>query len=128
MLPFFFISVISFSIKIYKYIKIFTGAGEFYFKMSIDTQTVHHVAQLARLKISDEENALYAEQLSRILNLMEQLNQCPTDNVSPMSHAVTLRMPEREDRVLNNNTRSHLLRGTPSHKNGYFCVPKIIVE
>ncbi|MEO5348288.1 MAG: Asp-tRNA(Asn)/Glu-tRNA(Gln) amidotransferase subunit GatC [Magnetococcus sp. YQC-3] len=94
--------------------------------MSIDAQTVRHVATLARLQVSAPEVEAYAEQLSRILTLMETLNQLPTDGVEPMSHAVEMIIPERDDQVVHTNQREALLACAPEAEQGHFRVPKII--
>jgi aspartyl-tRNA(Asn)/glutamyl-tRNA(Gln) amidotransferase subunit C len=94
--------------------------------MSIDAQTVRHVATLARLQVSAPEVEAYAEQLSRILTLMETLSQLPTDGVEPMSHAVEMAIPERDDQVLHSNQREALLACAPEAEQGHFRVPKII--
>ncbi len=94
--------------------------------MSIDAQTVQHVATLARLQVSAEEVEAYAGQLSRILALMETLNKLPTETVIPMSHAVDMRIPEREDVVCHGNQREELLACAPDTDQGHFRVPKII--
>ncbi|MBF0294493.1 MAG: Asp-tRNA(Asn)/Glu-tRNA(Gln) amidotransferase subunit GatC [Magnetococcales bacterium] len=94
--------------------------------MSITADTVRHVATLARLEISPEEIDTYAEQLNRILGLMEQLRQIPTDGIEPMSHAVEMTLPEREDRVVNADRRDALLANAPDAEEGCFRVPKII--
>ena len=54
---------------------------------SMDEATVRRVAHLARLKISDEEVARFADQLSSILHYMEQLNELDTADVPPTAHA-----------------------------------------
>ncbi|MBF0628880.1 MAG: Asp-tRNA(Asn)/Glu-tRNA(Gln) amidotransferase subunit GatC [Magnetococcales bacterium] len=94
--------------------------------MSITVETVRHVATLARLEISAEETGIYTEQLSRILGLMEQLQSIPTEGVAPMSHAVAMTMPERDDTVTNTNQRDTLLANAPDSEEGCFRVPKII--
>ncbi len=94
--------------------------------MSIEPDVVRHVANLARLAVSEDEVTTYAGQLSRILDLMDQLNQLDTDAVEPMSHAVDIEIPEREDRVVNSNQRELLLSGAPEAEEGHFRVPKII--
>ena len=94
--------------------------------MSINADTVKHVATLARLQISAEEVETYTGQLSRILGLMEKLNQLPTADVVSMSHAVEMHIPEREDQVCNENRQEAMLVGAAESEQGYFRVPKII--
>ncbi|MBF0193340.1 MAG: Asp-tRNA(Asn)/Glu-tRNA(Gln) amidotransferase subunit GatC [Magnetococcales bacterium] len=94
--------------------------------MSINADTVKHVANLARLNISDDEVESHTNQLSQILGLMDQLNSLPTDNVEPMTHAVDMLMPAREDVVVNGDSREILLNCAPDSEDGHFRVPKII--
>ena len=94
--------------------------------MSIHADTVKHVATLARLHVSEEDVDLYTGQLSRILELMEALSLVSTEDVPPMSHAVEMCMPEREDQVRNGNQRDALLACAFDSEQGFFRVPKII--
>ncbi|MBF0341278.1 MAG: Asp-tRNA(Asn)/Glu-tRNA(Gln) amidotransferase subunit GatC [Magnetococcales bacterium] len=94
--------------------------------MSITEQTIRHVATLARLEIPPEEIPVYTGQLSRILELMEQLRAIPTEGIDPMSHAVEMTIPQREDRVVNTDQRDLMLSNAPDQAEGCFRVPKII--
>ncbi|MBF0446249.1 MAG: Asp-tRNA(Asn)/Glu-tRNA(Gln) amidotransferase subunit GatC [Magnetococcales bacterium] len=94
--------------------------------MYINADTVKHVANLARLNIPEEEVESYVDQLSQILRLMDQLNSLPTDGVDPMTHAVDMLMPAREDVVVNGDNRDVLLACAPDSEEGHFRVPKII--
>ncbi|MEO5334001.1 MAG: Asp-tRNA(Asn)/Glu-tRNA(Gln) amidotransferase subunit GatC [Magnetococcus sp. YQC-5] len=94
--------------------------------MSITENTVRHVATLARLELSDAMVATCTGQLSRILDLMEQLRDIPTDGVTPMSHPVEMTLLERDDQVVNSNQRDALLANAPDTMEGCFRVPKII--
>jgi aspartyl-tRNA(Asn)/glutamyl-tRNA(Gln) amidotransferase subunit C len=94
--------------------------------MSIDANTVKHVANLARLNITDDEVTGYVDQLSEILGLMDQLNSLPTEDVAPMTHAVEMAMPARDDEVVNGDSRDTLLACAPDSEQGHFRVPKII--
>jgi aspartyl-tRNA(Asn)/glutamyl-tRNA(Gln) amidotransferase subunit C len=94
--------------------------------MSINADTVKHVANLARLNIPADEVEGYVDQLSQILGLMDQLNSLPTDAVEPMTYAVEMLMPAREDVVVNSDTRDLLLACAPDSEEGHFRVPKII--
>ena len=94
--------------------------------MSIDAHTVQHVARLARLQMPTEVLQPYAEQLSRILALMESLDTLPTEGVTPMSHAVDMDIMERRDQVQHGNQQESLLACAPDTEQGHFRVPKII--
>ena len=49
----------------------------------ISIEEVKHVAHLARLAITDEEAAMFTEQLDSIISFAEELNEVDTENVKP---------------------------------------------
>ena len=53
--------------------------------MSVTVKDVHYIADLARLRFSPEEEEKLAEQMNRILDYMEQLNELDTKDVEPLA-------------------------------------------
>ena len=94
--------------------------------MSITAETVDAVAVLARLDITSEERQRYTGQMARILDIMGQLDKLPTDGVEPMSHAVSMTLPERDDVVTNGDARAAMLANAPDQEQDHFKVPKVI--
>lgn len=62
--------------------------------MKID---VRHVAKLANLPLSSDEEEKYSKQLSEILEYVEKLNQVDTSNVEPAYNVTGLENVTRED-------------------------------
>ena len=93
---------------------------------SLDEAAVRHVANLARLEISDEEVKRYADQLSAVLGYVEQLNELDTADVSPTAHAGGLSNVFREDMVQSSLSADHALRNAPQQQRGCFQVPKVL--
>ena len=60
-------------------------------------EEVKHVANLARLAITEEEAEKFAEQLGKITDFAEQLNELDTTNVEPTTHVLPLVNVMRED-------------------------------
>jgi len=54
--------------------------------MSITLNDVEKIAELARLRITDQEKNKFTEQLNIILEYMNKLNEVDTTNVEPLSH------------------------------------------
>lgn len=79
--------------------------------MAISKEEVLHIADLARLELTDEEVAVYQEQLSSILNFIETLNEVDTHDVAETSQVTGLVNRYREDRVheLSDQERADLL-------------------
>ncbi len=94
--------------------------------MSISTDEVKAIARLARLAIDDSAIPGYADQLSRILTFIEQMNQAETDGIEPMAHPLDLNVRLRPDRVTEKNERDLFQAQAPQIKNGLYLVPKVI--
>lgn len=91
----------------------------------ITVKDVEHVAKLARLSLSDDEKALYTEQLGRILDYVSQLEAVDTDGIEPMSHPVSSQNVMREDIVVNSPGHDEMLKTAPDKEGPFFRVPKI---
>ncbi len=94
--------------------------------MALDKSDVESIAHLARLEISEADIPLYAENLSNILSLMEQMNVVDTTGVTPMAHPLEMAQRLRDDVVSEENRREHLQAHAPLVENGLFLVPKVI--
>jgi aspartyl-tRNA(Asn)/glutamyl-tRNA(Gln) amidotransferase subunit C len=65
--------------------------------MSLTMQEVEHIAELARLALSDEEKTMYREQLSAILDYAARLQVIDTDVIPPTASVLPLDTVLRED-------------------------------
>ena len=92
----------------------------------ITIQEVEHVANLARLEFNEEEKKRLAEQLGRILDYIDQLNELDTAETEPTSHAIPVKNVVRPDTVKPSLTRDDALANAPSNVDGLFEVPKIV--
>ena len=92
----------------------------------ITIQEVEHVANLARLTFDEEQKEKLAEQLARILDYIEQLNELDTESVEPTSHAIPVKNVVRPDVVSPSLTQDEALANAPSNVDGLFEVPKIV--
>ena len=94
--------------------------------MTITREDIQHLATLARLQFTPEEEHDLITHLSTMLQYMEKLTTLNTDGVEPMSHAVTVSPSLREDRVTNQSNTEALLQNAPDREGCFFKVPKII--
>jgi aspartyl-tRNA(Asn)/glutamyl-tRNA(Gln) amidotransferase subunit C len=94
--------------------------------MSLDRQQVQKIAHLARLRITDQEAETYAETLSRILGLIEQMNAVDTEGVAPMAHPTDAGLRLRPDAVSESNLRDKFQAIAPAVEAGLYLVPKVI--
>ena len=94
--------------------------------MSLDKNDVEKIAHLARIAIADSDVPGYAESLSSILNLVEQMDAVDTENVTPMAHPHAAFQRLREDVVTEENQREHFQKTTTNVEEGLYLVPKVI--
>lgn len=87
---------------------------------------VRHVAKLARLKLTPDEEQLYLKQLSAILEAMEQLKSVDTSAVEATSHATVVETPLRPDEPRPSLPIEKGLQNAPAKVGTSFAVPKII--
>ena len=94
--------------------------------MTLKTEDVRNIAQLARLQVDDETTERYATELSNILNLVEQMNAVDTTDITPMAHPLDATQRLREDRVTETNNRDKFQSIAPDVESGLYRVPKVI--
>jgi aspartyl-tRNA(Asn)/glutamyl-tRNA(Gln) amidotransferase subunit C len=90
--------------------------------MKISRAEVEHIADLARLELSDREIEQLQKELSEILEYVEQLNQLDTSAVSPTAHVVVRRDVLRGDQTEPSLPRREALANAPQAQDGYFRV------
>ena len=94
--------------------------------MAIDAATVRKVARLARIAEPEDRLEPLAQELSSILNWIEQLREVDTDQVEPMTTAVHAKLPFREDVVTDGGDPAKVLSNAPKSVNNFFVVPKVV--
>ena len=94
--------------------------------MAITREQVHHIALLARLQLTADEEASFTEQLDNILGHFARLAELDTSSVDPTAQIVETETPFREDVVTNVPAVDALLANAPLRDGRFFKVPKII--
>lgn len=94
----------------------------------LSKSTVQHVANLAKLKINDQEAEKYAGELSRVLDYIDQLKEVETDKVVPTAQVTGLTNNLREDKVVawDEAERDLALKQAEIVEGNLIKVPKII--
>lgn len=94
--------------------------------MSIDRSDVERIAYLARLALDEQDIPAYTENLSSILNLVDEMQKIDTDGVVPLAHPLDAVQRLRADEITEDNQRDLLQSVSPAVENGLFLVPKVI--
>lgn len=94
--------------------------------MALTNEQVEHVAMLARLGLSDEERERMREQLSSILEHIDQLRTVDTSNVPPTAQVIPLEPGLRDDVVQPSLTVEQVLANAPRTEGGFIKVRAIL--
>ncbi len=98
--------------------------------MKLTRDDILKLAKLSRLKLSDEEVALYQEELSAILDYVKQLDSVDVSNLKPTYQVTGLTSEDtnttREDEITEQISRDKLLQNVPSVEDGQIKVKRMI--
>jgi len=92
----------------------------------LSLEEVEYIAKLSRLELSKEEKERYSEQLSSVLEYVEQLKKVDTENVEGTANVTGLSNIEREDKIVESGvTHEDIAKNAPEFKDGFFVVPGV---
>ncbi len=94
--------------------------------MSLAPSEVEKIAHLARLAINEEDAAAYADNLSNILALVEEMSAVDTADVVPMAHPLDMAQRLRPDVVAETDQREAFQAVAPQTDAGLYLVPKVL--
>ncbi len=94
--------------------------------MSLSPEEVRAVAHLARLAVDEQRIPDYSRDLSRILELVEQMQAVDTASVEPMAHPLDMAQRLRPDEVTEPNQRERFQAIAPAVEDGVYLVPRVI--
>ena len=94
--------------------------------MEITKDMVAYVAELSRLKLSDDEAETARKGLGEIIGYMDVLNNIDTEGVEPMSHAFAVKNVMRDDVVRPSHDRAELLKNAPKADDEAIIVPRTV--
>ena len=94
--------------------------------MKLTRDEVESIAHLARLEISADEVPTYVDNLSRIIDFVQQLEQCQTEGVTPMAHPLNMTQPLRADTVTEADHRALYQQNSQAVESGLYLVPRVI--
>jgi aspartyl-tRNA(Asn)/glutamyl-tRNA(Gln) amidotransferase subunit C len=96
--------------------------------MRLTHEEVRHIAELAKLRLSEGEVEQYAEQLSAILNYAQQLRAVDTSGVPPTPFVLPLENVMREDAPEPGLDTAEALANAPDSNEGFFRVRAVFEE
>ena len=95
--------------------------------MALTREQVKHVAELAKLKLTEAEVDLFQKQLSAVLDDAARLDELDTDQIPPTASVLPLHNVLRADERRASWPRDEMLANAPAHEDG-FVVVKVVLE
>ena len=92
----------------------------------LTTETVEHVADLARITLSKEEVSDAIHDLSSILGHIDLIRSIDTSGVEPLDHPTELLNRTREDEIVEPLSQQQVLSNAPATRDAYLDVPKVL--
>lgn len=92
----------------------------------VTKEDILNTADLARIAISDEEAAIYSEQLTEIITFTEKIQNLNTKGVKLTTYGRDVDNVLREDEAVRSITQEEVLKNAPEQEDGQFKVPSIM--
>lgn len=92
----------------------------------ITDETIDYVGILAKLELSGDEREKAKEDMEKMLDYIDTLNELDTSGIEPMSHVFPVNNVFRDDVVTNGDNHEDTLKNAPVEKEQAFKVPKTV--
>jgi len=94
--------------------------------MALENADIDKIAILARLRVTPSETSDYANSISSILSLIDQMQQVSTEGIEPLSNPHDASQRLRKDEVTCDNQREAFIALAPAAQDGLYLVPKVL--
>ena len=98
--------------------------------MSLSSQDIARIANLARLELSPDEEVRFLAQTNDFFEIVEKMRAVDTSGITPLAHPLdaiqTMSLRLRDDVASEPNNREANQQTAPAVENGLFLVPKVI--
>ena len=92
----------------------------------VTTEEVKHIANLAMLKLNDEEVSKLSNELETITGFVDKLKELDVSDINPTAHVLDIKNVFRKDEVFYSYDREEMLRNAPEKTAGCISVPKVV--
>jgi len=92
----------------------------------VSVEEVKHIAELAHIKLTEEEETLFTEQFNRILDYFSKISEVNTEGVPLTYHVLDLINVYREDEVQESLGEEEPLKNAPKREDRFFKAPRIV--
>lgn len=92
----------------------------------IDKEQIEYLGDLCKIKFSEKEKEKYAEEFSKMLEFVEELNKVDIEGIEPLYQVFDYKQVFREDTVGESLPREEVLKNTSEKQYGYFKLLNIM--
>ena len=92
--------------------------------MKVTTEQIKHVAELARLKLTDDE--VKSLGMEAIIEFADKLSELDAEQIAPTNHVSDIYNVFREDVEIASYDRDDILKNAPAKARGCVFVPKVV--
>ena len=94
--------------------------------MAIEQDEIQKIAELARIRIADDQIGQLTNRIGEILGMVDQLQSVDTSAIEPLANPLDATQRLRADVVTESNRRDEFQAIAPAVENGLYLVPKVI--
>ena len=94
--------------------------------MTIDRKTVDKISSLAKIKLNYKKSSELTNELSQILDWIDQLNKVDTESTPPLTGVIKSNLFQRDDLVDEERKQKEILANSPENTEGFFVVPRVV--
>ena len=94
--------------------------------MTITDDMIEHLADLARLRFTEQEKGQLKYDLERMIGFVEKLREVNTEGVEPLLYISGAENVLRDDEVIKTISKQEALLNAPHTDGNFFKVPKVI--
>lgn len=94
--------------------------------MAIEQDEIEKIAELARIRIADDQIGQVTQRITEILGMVDQLQAADTGDVTPMANPLDASQRLRADEVTEIDRREAFQAIAPAVEDGLYLVPKVI--
>ena len=92
----------------------------------VSLEELRHIARLARIELTEEEERRYAKQMGEILTYFRKIDEAGVEDLPPTHHVLDIVNPYREDVEGPSLPVEKALQNAPRKKGGYIRSPRIV--
>jgi aspartyl-tRNA(Asn)/glutamyl-tRNA(Gln) amidotransferase subunit C len=94
--------------------------------MNISVEDIKHLTRLSKLHFNQVEAGYYVQDLKRIIEYVEKLNEIDLEEITPTAHILPIKNVFREDEVKQSMAVSEILKNAPDAQEDCFHVPQVV--